>query len=133
MRLRLESLACFVGGKMRISFTVDASQVLGRLENARSGVDLSRQEYVRKLTQILMQRVIERTPVDTGRARAGWNGGLGQMEDDGQTTKISVTNDVEYIIFLEFGTSRMQARVMVRNSMSQTRDDVGSIPLNIFG
>lgn len=118
---------------MGISIRVDASQVLGRLENARSGVDFSRQEYVRKLAQILMQRVIDRTPVDTGRARAGWQGGLGQVENEGETTTFSVTNDVEYIAFLEFGTTRMQARAMVRSSMNQTREDVSLIPLNLFG
>ncbi len=117
---------------MSIRVEVDVSQVLDRLEIARSGLDQKRQEFVRELARRLMQRIIERTPVDTGRARAGWNEGVGQEVDDGQSTQISVTNDVEYINFLEFGTSKMQATAMVRSSLSQSPGDVGSIRLNIF-
>jgi len=117
---------------MSIRIEVDLSPVMDRLERANGGVDQKRQEFVRELARRLMQRIIERTPVDTGRAQAGWNEGVGQEEDDGETTQISVTNDVEYINFLEFGTSKMQAAAMVRSSLNLARDDVGSIPLNIF-
>jgi HK97 gp10 family phage protein len=117
---------------MSIRVEVDLSQVMERLERANSGVDQKRQEFVRELTRRLMQRVIDRTPVDTGRAQAGWNEGIGQEEDDGESTQISVTNDVEYINFLEFGTSKMQATAMVRSSMNQTHRDVDSIRLNVF-
>ncbi len=117
---------------MSIRVEIDLSQVMERLERARGGVDQKRQEFVRELTRRLMQRVIERTPVDTGRAQAGWNEGIGQEEDDGESTQISVTNDVEYINFLEFGTSKMQATAMVRSSLSQSPGDVASISLDIF-
>lgn len=117
---------------MGIRIEVDLSQVMDRLERANSQIDQHRQEFVRELARLLMQRIIERTPVDTGRARAGWNGGEGQEVDDGQATQISVTNNVEYINFLEFGTSKMQAAAMVRSSMNQSPGDVASIPLNLF-
>jgi len=118
--------------KMSIKIEADLSQVLNRLERAKRGIGQHRQKYARQLTQVLMQRVIDRTPVDTGRAQAGWNEGVGLEVDEGEATQISVTNDVEYINFLEFGTSRMQATAMVRSGMSQTLSDVSSIVLNVF-
>ncbi|MBL4884417.1 MAG: HK97 gp10 family phage protein [Planctomycetaceae bacterium] len=117
---------------MKISIEVDAEQVMFRLNDAQYNLAQKRQEFVRELTRRLMSRVIERTPVDTGRAQSGWNGGVGEEQDNDLTTMISVTNDVEYIGFLEFGTSRMPARAMVRSSMSQSQSDVCSIPLNVF-
>jgi len=117
---------------MNMKIETDLSQILNRLESAKRGMDQHRQEYARQLTQVLMQRVIDRTPIDTGRAQAGWNEGVGLEVDEGKTTQISVTNEVGYINFLEFGTSRMQATAMVRSSMSQTLSDVSAIALNVF-
>jgi hypothetical protein len=48
------------------------------------------------------------TPVDTGRARAGW-----RYEDLSDNQK-RIYNQVEYIIFLEFGHSRQAPLGMVR-------------------
>jgi hypothetical protein len=82
---------------------------------------------VRKITLDLYGRVIMRTPVDTGRARGGWTCSVdqpdlsdtGTLDPTGSTTmgvmasrvsteqvlgvKIYLTNNVEYIRFLEYG------------------------------
>ncbi len=117
---------------MGIRVETDLSQAMDRLERARGGLDQKRREFVRELARRLMQQIIDRTPVETGRARSGWNQGLGEEVEEGETTRISVTNEVEYINFLEFGTSKMRAAAMVRSSLNQSRREVDSIPLNVF-
>lgn len=54
------------------------------------------------------ERIRRRTPVDTGRARAGWvvNGDV-------------ISNDVPYIGYLEMGTPRMAPFGMVRTTMEE--------------
>lgn len=48
-----------------------------------------------------------RTPVDTGRLRAGWNATVDKAPFP---MWANVANNVEYAPFVEFGTSRMEAR-----------------------
>ena len=117
---------------MRIRMEAFSEDLLLRLEQARDNLSQNRREYARGLSARVMNRVKERTPVDTGRARAGWNGEIG-VEEEGEVTKISTTNEVDYIAFLEFGTTRTPARAMVRSSLSQSGEDVCSVSLNLFG
>jgi hypothetical protein len=53
-------------------------------------------------------RIRQRTPVDTGRARAGW-------EISGNT----ITNEVPYVGFLEHGTDRMAPFGMVATTLEE--------------
>ncbi len=117
---------------MGIRVETDLSQVRNRLERVKGQLVQKRREYVRELARRLMQQIIDRTPVETGRARSGWNQDIGEEVEEGETTRISVTNEVEYINFLEFGTSKMQAAAMVRSSLNQSRREVDSISLNVF-
>ena len=117
---------------MKIRIEIDFPQVMNRLERAKGGLDQRRREFVRELARRLMRQIIDHTPVETGRARSGWNQGLGEEVEEGETTRISVSNEVEYINFLEFGTTKMRAAAMVRSSLNQSRREVDSIPLNVF-
>lgn len=94
--------------------------------------------FMRKTMIDLVKKVIKKTPVDTGRARGGWtpylidqgvNTSAGPPENasDGDFTEelggthqfIEVVNGVEYIVFLEFGSSDQAPGGMVRVTMRQ--------------
>ncbi len=98
-----------------------------------------------------LARVIKRTPVDTGRARAGWHSyllatgslmkagaavargedaeaiKLGRSEGffstnfRGKNASIEIVNAVPYIVFLEFGYSKQAPTGMMRVTMREMR------------
>ena len=100
---------------------------------------------LRKFTIDLMTRVIYRTPVDTGRARAGWKAagdalgikipppkrrakgdapfdhGVYEENLDAQIMTIYVANNVHYILPLEYGWSKQAPLGMLRISMAELR------------
>lgn len=89
---------------------------------------------VRKIAQDVTNGVILMTPVDTGRARANWNAGINNInpmvsENQRLTAierakaiitrivagdKFYVTNNVDYIEFLEDGSSQQAPQGMVK-------------------
>ena len=80
----------------------------------------------------VVDQVIARHPVDTGRSRDAWidaanqlwdgsvdadsEGHAMQREEKVQTT-MEVTNEVDYVVFLEEGTRKLQGRQMVSRSL----------------
>jgi len=109
-----------------------------------TGADTS--TALKKFTFDLMNRVILRTPVATGRARAGWTaagkelgikvprpklkpGDKGGPIDEGEYEEhlegdrqwIRVANNVDYIMDLEYGHSKQAPFGMVRISMAELR------------
>lgn len=100
---------------------------------------------VRKVALDMLTRIVERTPVDTGRARGNWvigignpvmtydpdlkdkdggptvNKGLGELADfdASQGQSIFITNSVPYIVPLEYGHSKQQPEGMVRVTMAE--------------
>lgn len=90
----------------------------------------------------LLRRIVFRTPVDTGRARGNWQVNLGPSDDNAvlsvdtggaQTLAsgaavvagaqpyglITIFNNVEYITFLEGGSSRQSPTGMVEVSLAE--------------
>ena len=62
-------------------------------------------------------RIKNRTPVDTGRARAGW-----QMSAPVETptfTEITISNQVNYVVWLEVGSSRQAPQGMLRVTLNE--------------
>lgn len=98
---------------------------------------------LKKIAFELMTSIIELTPVDTGRARGGWQLDVGTFSTDeierfdkigeatlqkGMAKLASITgglmgkviyiyNNVRYIVYLEFGTDKMAPFGMVRMSL----------------
>lgn len=62
-------------------------------------------------------RIVVRTPVDTGRARAGWEIEKEVLADG--TIQFQITNGVHYIVFLEFGSSKQAPQGMVRKTLAE--------------
>ena len=98
---------------------------------------------LRKFSADLLTRIVARSPVDTGRFRAGWaaagdalgvhvprgvRGGTdGFYEEDLTSDRMSVriVNDVPYGIYLEYGWSKQAPLGMVRISMAELRSGQG--------
>lgn len=107
---------------------------------ARSGVAM--EAFLRVVMVKLLKKVLYKTPVDTGRARAAWTPFLesenvlvtytgtaegvlsgiekGEFEiKKGKNPSILVVNGVNYSIQLEYGSSRKAPEGMVRVSMRE--------------
>lgn len=105
---------------------------------------------VRKISLELLTKIVRRTPVDTGRARSGWDLTVGRMSTwvppevkkgkkaggarlaegaaeaagiDGRQI-VYILNNVEYIEFLENGTSQQAPAGMVQVSMAEVAAEV---------
>ena len=112
------------------SFAMDISRFAAK---AKGNTEL----VIRKISMEAFKRVILKTPVDTGRARANWSCTVGSMSNystsdtdksggatisaassvvDSWSCKGSVflTNNVEYILPLEYGHSKQFPNGMVR-------------------
>lgn len=99
-------------------------------------------EVVQKLGMELLQRIVMKTPVDTGRARGGWSVSIGNPStgetgniDRGGGETISrgaavitgltelqalwIVNNVEYVSFLEDGHSGQAPAGMVAVSLAE--------------
>ena len=108
--------------------------------------ELTREETPLALKRLVfdaLNRIISRTPVDTGRAQAGWipymeaNGSpvtikgnqsdISQGRSEGSYNEsfhgsklfIEITNGVPYILFLEYGSSGQAPTGMVRITMRE--------------
>ena len=69
--------------------------------------------------------VRSRTPIDTGNARSGWDRFPPSLSEFGTTQW--VFNDVEYIVKLEYGSSRQAPEGMARITAAESQqrmDDV---------
>jgi len=97
---------------------------------------------INKIALDLLRRIVRRMPVKTGRARAGWKASgkeLGLSIPITQESKredsehhiitnldkyiVRMQNNVEYVRFLEFGSSARSPLGMVRISMAEIRQN----------
>lgn len=105
------------------------------------------EQVVRKTTFALAKKVVEKTPVDTGRARANWQFGDGAMvsgtldetDKSGDPTKnrleeeilksrvggvTYIQNNLPYALRLEYGWSKQSPSGMVRTSMAEVDQEL---------
>jgi len=115
-------------------------------QQAGPKLDAARADLVREAMIQALQRVIERNPVDTARSRAAWVNALEELggiapagwegphptaveqgrslselnwNEETSRSRISVTNGVDYVSDLEYGTSRKSPFAMVRTALIQ--------------
>jgi len=62
--------------------------------------------------------IIEKTPKDLGAAKASWKAPRSKQRTDGFEVHIA-SSGVEYIVFLEFGTSKQAPQGMVRITLNE--------------
>lgn len=94
------------------------------------------EQALRLVALELWKSIISRTPVDTGRARSGWQLSIGFASDyvppvgtDRVNTPdvgklklgqaVYIVNNVEYIVYLEEGSSQQAPAGMVRISVAE--------------
>jgi len=83
-------------------------------------------ELEEKFKEEFLHRVAQRTPVRTGALKAGW-------EWDEQGDSLYFTNDVEYAIFVEQGTSKMAPRMMVGTTLLEVDDILKQVVKEVIG
>lgn len=106
-----------------------------------------RQQLIQRVLERIIDRLAARHPVETGRARGAWiealsrirNGTGGNSNDaradrteEADRTSMEVTNEVDYVVFLENGTRRMQPRHMVARSMAEAPAIVAQTSRELF-
>lgn len=121
---------------MAVSFSIDLARICQKYKG-----DIKK--AVQKITMEAFRRVILRTPVDTGRARANWSVSEGQIgstyeidvvDQSGNKTvatatrtvdgwdchgSIFLSNNLPYIIPLEYGSSNQAPGGMIRLTVAE--------------
>ena len=103
------------------------------VEKAGDRADL----VVRETALNLFTKIKFKTPVDTGRLRAAWGVGVNVVPKGGNDfaatlatakagDRIYLANNVEYAVFVEFGTAKMAPRAMVRTTVDEFQSAVNA-------
>lgn len=137
-----------------------ANQLRKRLEQISKGIVAGAEQYASIVALRTRDVVADRTPIDTGRASGSWNLSVGQPDpstlpenfNTDRDASISlnapflgrvdiagfslgvpfwVSNNVDYIGFLEAGSSRQAPSGMVDITMSTIARQAGAIPFSI--
>lgn len=96
------------------------------------------EKVVRKISLDMHSRIVERTPVDTGRAKAGTHVAINTQppgeEGPGESgispfklgDTVIIYNNVEYIVPLEYGHSKQAPQGMFRISFNEVVTHLGA-------
>lgn len=109
--------------------------------------------FIRDFSFNLIERIIDRTPVKTGFLRNSWSASLDQpsrktgapgtggadlsgiglvLSQATLKNRIYLTNNANYAKYVEFGTSRMAPRAMVRSTLAEA-DQIAEETLRRMG
>lgn len=136
-------------GRMKDMLKLENKRFNRALRKINLSTNIAVPDLLKMTMMELLRLIIPRTPIDTGRARAGWasaaeycgvqigysdarnydsgaiTGGKGEGEINhgkiGKVYYIEAVNGVPYILMLEFGHSKQAPAGMVRISMRQIR------------
>lgn len=87
-----------------------------------------REEVVSSVVGRVLRKIVEYQPVETGRTREVWVGmaaGVGGDDSDVRVvsgehvTQVDLVNRVEYLPFVEYGTSKREPVGMVRRALRE--------------
>jgi hypothetical protein len=123
-----------------------------RIDKTQGKLDI----FVRRLVLDIDKRLVMKTPVDTGRAKANWNvssgsintgtrmavssSGRGQYDNYNQAEivsikvngqKIYLTNSLPYIRRLEYGYSKQAPAGMVRTTLAEIQPIIKAIAAEV--
>jgi hypothetical protein len=116
-----------------ISIRVPAGELSAIRERVQQRITGARSLLIQSSISAALTDIIESTPVQTGEARAGWQGELNRVGNSPAATPSehlslqSATNTVDHIVYLEYGTSRMQPRSSVRPALARLESSVRSM------
>ncbi len=98
--------------------------------NPRLGIELAAQlaGLIAEGGFVLERETKTRTPVDTGTLRNSFHA---DVEVNGKTVHVEVGSNVEYAVYVEFGTSKMAGRHMLALGTAATAQWLASRGFNI--
>lgn len=129
----------------KFSVVVETQRFNKHIDSFLRKSNLSVEIVIKKFAFDLLSRIIKKSPVDTGRSRAGWYVAVeklgnvkpsittdeeregyakGRFTDHTKDTTdkwVEIVNGVNYIIYLEYGHSKQASYGMVRVSMRELR------------
>ena len=129
----------------------NAWEFAGQIEKFAKGVDIEAVKVMKRVTFQVFRGVVEKTPVDTGVARASWVVGVGkkhpyyiaalgstaQMPNfnwkfyAGRALKVVISNYVPYIHELEHGSSQQAPHGMAQITVNEVMAELRSLSDNI--
>ena len=98
-----------------IDVDVDMKDFDAFIKTAKDDLVKATEGIMQVISSEMLHRIMKRTPVDTGRARAGW-----RLMKTGKM-KFVISNEVHYIIYLEFGHSKQAPGGMVRITLQELK------------
>lgn len=110
--------------------TGESGMIVQRL---REKVQSARQELVRSSMTTILTDISDNTPFETGAARRGWQEEMTRLQSSPPTSLSaessvqSATNAIEHVVYLEYGTSRMPPRHIVRSGIERLRAALPSL------
>jgi len=139
---------------MNFSLAVETKIFNAHIKDFNRKTNISTEKVIKKFAFDVLARIIRKTPVDKGQARAGWYaafetlGGSGPHTGTPEESKgriqgsftdhtkgvfkdkwVELINGVEHVIWLEYGHSKAAPYGMVRLSMREMRK--GELPQNM--
>jgi len=118
-----------------IQFQPEQRALLDRLTHLRQKqITRFRDRLTTTVLEAVVRQVVARHPVETGRSRDAWQNATQQLSGqaagnptdgtarrfhDQDRTTAEVTNDVDYVVYLENGTTKMPPHHMVARSMAE--------------
>ena len=132
---------------------IDVKKFKMQIKNEIDDVLVQSQEFKEKIGFDCFAGIVKRTPVDTGRARGNWMVSLGAaveavvdsgptisndepvpsaLKNEGLSTiskskpgqDIVISNNLPYIVFLEEGTTKQNAKGMVAHNVARVSKEV---------
>ena len=115
--------------QMRIQITTDDTLIQKFRDHAASTVPSARRLLADRLRQEALADLTRETPVRTGRLQQGWiaaatgqgSEGTSREADLAGRSHRAATNQVDYVGYVEYGTSRMAPRRLARAALSRVR------------
>lgn len=89
-------------------------------------------EAVLKGAEVIRQEASNKAPRRTGKLAANIIKEVKEIERDSATVEIGPAKEVFYGLFVERGTSRMQARPFLRPAIDEKKDEVEKVIISIL-
>lgn len=146
---------------LRLQITTNLQSLLQRLQRQQQSLPQRREQLLASVAQSILAETIQQNPVDTGRSRAAWVAPLEQLGgtppqgwpgphpnekalQEGQqagslerqqtesTTDLQVTNAIDYIAYLEYGTEKTAPQSMLRKAINKALQTLGNQLTRLF-
>jgi hypothetical protein len=118
---------------IQVTVRVPAGEVAAIRERVQQRIHAARSQLIQLATTAVLTDVIDSVPVQTGEARSGWQSEQARVQATQPTnpsehvSQQSATNTVDHMVYIEYGTSRMQPRSTVRPALARLGATVASM------